>query len=176
MTVLTLAPLGLPLPKSWLAELGAPRVATKYPNSWPSNSNAAAGIKALDTALHTTAGDLVVYGHSMGAQVAAKWLREIGLTSDIDPARVRFYLTGNPERPGGRGGNYPGGKGGVGIPPDTRYTVTDITRKGDFWSDSGSFLTGTVIHCNYGNVHLSVTALAPDATTAAGNVTYITVP
>lgn len=139
-----------------------------YPNI-PSAGNAARGVEALDKALQVTPGPVVVFGHSMGAQVASKWLRERGPSSDVDPARVRFLLCGNPERKYGGalcvastpkylGLTVQPSYGGPGIPDDTPYTVIDYARQYDFWADAPTVADPSKeaakngsqgIHCNY---------------------------
>jgi hypothetical protein len=142
---------------------------------WPSNGNAAQGVEALDAALHNNLGE-VVYAHSMGAQVIAKWLREVAPTSDVDPARVMFYCTGNPERPSGRGGYYPGPPNtpGSGYPADCQYRIIDIARKGDYFAASGPFYPGYFVHMSYGSVRSDTPN--PLSRTENGPITYLTVP
>jgi pimeloyl-ACP methyl ester carboxylesterase len=146
----------------------------RYPNI-PSPRNAAKGVVALDAALHRTDGPVIVFGHSMGAQIASKWLREYGGHSSIDPARVTFLLCGNPERKYGGAlcvpstPRYLGMKvqpsyGGPGIPDDTRYTVLDYSRQYDWWSDAATSVSpakaavanmSQAIHCDYFRVGLN---------------------
>jgi len=150
-TVLGLDPAFFPVMKTWMRNYattgGRAFQRVPYANV-PSPRNAAKGVVALDAALHRTDGPVVVFGHSMGAQVASKWLREYGGHSDIDPARVTFLLCGNPERKYGgalfapSAPRFLGGMmkaqpsyGGPGIPDDTRFTVLDYSRQYDWWSD-----------------------------------------
>lgn len=118
-----------------------PYVATKIPYvNWTFESFANGGKEKLDTYLHRYVGTrILVVGHSMGAQVIYKWLREEAETSDISPFEVTFICTGNLERlyngfPGG--GDYPGGPDGTGLPDGAHgYRVIDIARQYDFWAD-----------------------------------------
>lgn len=143
----------------------------------PSGSTARRGMLALDSALHRFEGQKIVFGHSMGAQVACKWLREKGPTSDISPSEVTFLLAGNPERKYGgalmvqtppkyQGVKLTAAYGGPGVPDATPYTVVDYARQYDFWADAPTAAQpnfaartliqqrGNVIHCNYFNVGL----------------------
>lgn len=175
MIVLGLDPAFFPVMGVWLNRYattgGRTFTRVRYPNI-PSAGNARRGVEALDRALHGTDGPLVVFGHSMGSQVAAKWLREIGPASDVDPAAVTWLLCGNPERKYGGAlcvadtprywGPVQASYGGPGIPEDTPYTVVDYARRGDFWADapdprSPFTLAGPgsqQVHCNYFSVGL----------------------
>ena len=109
-----------------------------YPASFASQS-IPKGVAALDKLLKSIPGEKLVYGHSQGAQVASRWLRE--RSHDIDappPNMVSFLLIGNPLR---KYGGYIIGKpevGGMkGLPTlnDTQYKVVDIKMQYDGWSD-----------------------------------------
>jgi hypothetical protein len=118
-----------------------PYIPTKIPYiNLPFEGFANGGMNKLDTYLHKWVGTrILVVGHSEGAQVIYKWLRELGATSDIDPTEVTYICTGNLERlyngfPGG--GDYPGGVDGTGLPDGAHgYRVIDIARQYDFWAD-----------------------------------------
>lgn len=183
-TVLTLAPAYFGLPNNWLrGELFAGNAVTAvgYPNT-PSAANAAAGVANLDAALHATPGRITVVGHSEGAQVINKWLREKGPTSDIDPARVDFVLTGDPERKGTGAmvaSNRPwwvvAAYGGPGLPADTRYRVRNLRRVGDFFADYTHCTdqgAGMAAHNDYTQVSLNNATVD----TVEGNVTYLSAP
>lgn len=149
-TVLGLDPAFFPVMGTWMNDFATSNGRTFrrvwYPNI-PSADNAEAGVAALDRHLHQTPGMKIVFGHSMGAQVAAKWLRERGPTSDIPPSEVVFVLGGNPERKYGGALSVPTRPklwdmwrveptyGGPGIPDDTPYTVIDYARQYDWWAD-----------------------------------------
>lgn len=189
-TVLTLDPAFFPVMRVWLNKFAttAPHTCKKvgYLNI-PSAGNAARGVAALDRALHETSGPKIVFGHSMGSQVAAKWLRERAASSDVDPDQVAFLLCGNPERKYGGAlcvedtpkywGPVQASYGGPGIPDDTRYTVVDYARRGDFWADApdprSPFTMARPgdqkVHCNYFSVGLN----DPDVVSyTEGNRTY----
>lgn len=195
--VLGLEPAFFPVMQTWMRHYatsgGRTFVKVRYPNI-PSARNAATGVDRLDDALHATAGQVVVFGHSMGAQVIYKWLREVGPTSDIDPTRVKFLSCGNPERKYGGTLRVPtvprtsfGLKvqptyGGPGIPGDTPYTVIDYVRQYDWWADypnvenpsTEAMRNASVgIHMNYWGVGLD----DPDVRShTEGNVTYLLKP
>lgn len=129
----------------------------KYPNTYfdglryvPAVKAVARGAQALDDMLtaHFTgradAEDVVVYGVSMGSQVACKWLREYGPRSTVPSGKVSFLLLANPEQP--FHGIYradPGlvwfmklpDYGGVGVPANTPFSVTDVCRQYDGMAD-----------------------------------------
>lgn len=172
--------------------------AIDYPNT-PSNANAAAGAAAVNTILnsYTPSHDVIIYGHSMGAQVIYKWLREYGPTSTIPTSKVLFVSTGNPERkcsgvsvvrPGDYPAAYPGtgGEGvGYGLPAaPTPYTVIDLARQYDFYADHPATLTNRVAMQNIGSIlcpiHRDYNTVGfndpRNVVTVEGNVTYVTVP
>lgn len=134
----------------------------------PSLANAEEGAANLDNALHSYPGlKMVVETQSMGSQVAYKWLRDYGPTSDIDPDDVIFAGTGNLERKYGGAATVPesgisADYGGIGIPDDTPYTVYDVARQYEFWCDypTGEMnelaglnaLAGFFLHLDYSQV------------------------
>lgn len=157
----------------WAPGSGNTRVDIQYNNLWPSNTNALDGRDKLNTAL--TSGYPTPYyivGHSMGAQVVYKWLRELGPTSAVSTTTTTFICTGCPERkyggaaviqPSKYPAVYPGGSGGVGLPATMRYTLIDIARQYDGWADYpnndsiAAALTNaqkgqSTIHVDYGDV------------------------
>lgn len=92
---------------------------------------------------------LLVFGHSRGAQTINKLFRErkADLVANIDPARVLFVSSGNPERKhngasvihySGHQPVYPGTPpylNGYGLPDPTPFVVHDIARQYDEWAD-----------------------------------------
>ena len=150
-TVLGLDPAFFPVMGIWMDNFATSNGRTFrrvwYPNI-PSRRNSELGVAALDKQLHETPGVKIVFGHSMGAQVAAKWLREKGPTSDIPASDLVFILGGNPERKYGGALLVPARPklwgfwpieptyGGPGIPDDTPYTVIDYARQYDWWADA----------------------------------------
>ena len=180
-------------------------------NNWTiSDAAATEDMNDLDDLMHTHIASsaslpIVVAGHSRGGQVIYKWLREIGPTSDIDPADVLFISSGNPERkyngasyvnPAGKPAVYPGTGGagvGYGLPSTpTAYTVIDIARQYDEWADypnnyaAGPAIDnintiGSGIHSGYssGTGPIDVDGgynPAEWAVFVEGNVTYLTAP
>lgn len=97
------------------------------------------GVAALDAALRSTPGPIIVLAHSQGAQVASHWMRE----HSADPSapagnRVTFILLGNPLRScGGRGIGHRefGGTIGEPTPKSTPWKVVDVARRYDGWAD-----------------------------------------
>lgn len=156
----------------------------------PGNGNG--GRDAINTILHTHTPNshVIIYGHSMGAQMIYKWLRDYGPTSDIDPATVTFVSTGNPERP--RTGvsrvrplQYPAMYGGVGFPAGTPYRVIDLARQYDFAADHPTATSNFPAMLNIGNlftcpIHTDYTKVGINDPTnvvwVEGNVTYILCP
>jgi len=161
VTVFTLAPGVFEYPPGWfqngvgLFESPNQRVRIPYPN-FPSDAHLDTGVANLDQYLHDFMGNTannghraVVVGHSFGAEVQDAWLREKGPTSDIDPNRVEFILTGDPEAKYNGCMNIPAtvtesppcefrydGGGTKGFPDGTRYSVTVVARQYDFWADA----------------------------------------
>lgn len=113
-------------------------VQVHYPASLASDS-IDRGVAALDEALHSTEGKVVVFAHSQGAQVVSRWLREHASDPDApDPARVSFLLIGNPLRKyggAGVGADELDGRVGLATPNDTQYHVTDVALQYDGWAD-----------------------------------------
>lgn len=178
-------------------------------NNWTiSDAAATEDMNDLDDLMHTHIASsaslpIVVAGHSRGGQVIYKWLREIGPTSDIDPADVLFISSGNPERkyngasyvnPAGKPAVYPGTGGagvGYGLPSTpTAYTVIDIARQYDEWADYPNVYTNkramaavknNGIHVKYPNNTPNIAAdgsytASQWAVFTEGNVTYLTAP
>lgn len=129
----------------------------KYPNTFveglryvPAVEAVRRGAQALDDMLSAhfdgrpDADGVLVYAVSMGSQVACKWLREYGPTSPLPTDKVSFLLLANPEQP--FHGIYAADPklvwfmtlpdyGGVGVPADTRFAVTDLCRQYDGMAD-----------------------------------------
>ena len=140
------------------------------------------GVTALDAALKSTAGEVIGFGHSQGAQVISRWLRQHAGDKDApDPDRVSFVLTGNPLRATGRitGGNEVDGGPALPTPEDTRYRVRDVARQHDGWALRGSLWGRNGVmgmfgdHFLYRNVDLFDPAPLDGWT--VGNTTYLTV-
>ncbi len=149
-----------------------------YPN-WPGFlDNVKRGAAAFDKAAKLAEPPIVAVGHSLGAQVLNYWLREYAPDSSIDPATMRFVVTGDPERRYGGVINNPDAPheaqyGGVGIPLGTIYPYLSFTRQYDYYSDHPTDRSVQVavwnaqagfsaVHRAYDDVSLS----------AASNITY----
>jgi pimeloyl-ACP methyl ester carboxylesterase len=144
-TVLTLEPLDFNIVgNTMLHNLRGEPVANNavvqvvYPASFAAAS-IPKGVAALDKLVKTIAGPKLVYGHSQGAQVASRWLREHADDYNAPPENLlKFLLIGNPLR---KYGGYIIGKpevgGMTGLPTlnDTQYEVTDVKMQYDGWAD-----------------------------------------
>lgn len=181
----------------------------KYPNTYfhglryvPAVAAVQRGAKALDDMLtahfdgRPDADDVLVYGVSMGSQVACKWLREYGPTSPVPTDKVSFLLLANPEQP--FHGIYQADPklvtfmklpdyGGVGVPAGTPFTVTDLCRQYDGMADFpnlpapqvnspavlNAVLGLVVVHNNYFRLDIG----NPDnLRVRRGNITYVLSP
>lgn len=133
--------------RGWARQTGSVRRLMYGPIPHP--AFAEGRVEMLDQAIHGTAGMVYVVGWSEGARIAAKWLRDKGPTSPVDPSRIVFILLGNPERK--HGGvcvvpspprklfgliNPEADYGGCGVPEDTRYRVFDLARQYGGWEDA----------------------------------------
>ena len=146
-------------------------------------SGSADGAKTLNAAILATKGEVVAFGHSLGAVSMSRWLRDYAPTSDPDlPSRLSFILAGNSRR---RHTGFLTALGWVPsatIPFDTPFRVIDVARKGDGWAvwpsnilDLGAVMRAlwgqANIHPYYQDVSLSDPA---NATFTEGNVTFVT--
>lgn len=181
----------------------------KYPNTYvdglryvPAVKAVERGAQALDDMLTAhfnaapDADDVVVYGVSMGSQVACKWLREYGPRSAVPSGKVSFLLLANPEQP--FHGIYRADPklvkfmklpdyGGVGVPANTPFAVTDLCRQYDGMADYPNRPAGQVgsravvnallglflIHNNYFRLDLDS---RDTIRVNRGNVTYVLSP
>ncbi|TPG32767.1 PE-PPE domain-containing protein [Mycolicibacterium hodleri] len=145
------------------------------------------GVTKLDQWIRTTPGPKIVFGHSLGASVIYRWLRQHSFDpSAPPPSELRFITTGAPER---RGTGYvwtdPEGKNqyrareGFGIPANTPYRVVDVCRKWDgfcyFIPGDQRSLDGQMSkrHTDYSDIDLNDPANQVDV---EGNVTEVLVP
>lgn len=143
-----------------------------------------AGVDTLDRAIRGVKGDMIVFGHSQGAQIAGEWVRKYaGDRTAPGPDRLRFILTGNPQR-----GRAHGAKGGgtslvdgsalPDTPNNARWTVWDIARAGDKYADP---LPGVLNGMRGGGIHtfgyfgLDLDVLPPPVE-IVGNTHYFVVP
>jgi len=113
-------------------------VQVMYPASF-ANQSIPKGVAALDALVKKIPGPKLVYGHSQGAQVASRWLREHANDFDAPPeSLLSFLLIGNPLRKyGGYIIDRPEVGGEIGKPTvnDTQYRVTDVKMQYDGWAD-----------------------------------------
>lgn len=113
-------------------------VQVMYPASFASNT-IPKGVAVLDMLLKKIPGEKLVFGHSQGAQVASRWLREHSHDFDAPPENLlSFLLIGNPLRKYGGfiiGKPEVGGMIGLPTPNDTQYEVTDVKMQYDGWAD-----------------------------------------
>lgn len=188
--VLTLQPLDLDLVNPMPQELGGALCAANscvnvnYPASLFSQG---VGVAALNAALRTTPGPVVVFGGSEGAQVASDWVAKYADTvAAPTPSKVSFVLIGNPSAPTPVG-RQTGGPLYPNIPANNPYQITDVARQYDGWADwpnnSGSagyqkaalnaLIGMATIHDDYFSVDLNS---AGNARRKQGNATYIIVP
>lgn len=167
-TVLTIAPLGgydmTGWCGGWAARQGkvveVPSAANLSVRAIP---NAAVECDELIHETLTAGDDALVFAHSQGCQVAGEWLRRY---ANADPARVRFVLTGNPERAHfGYAARKPTWVWGGNIrgltPNDTPYRVLDIGRHSDRWANSPGGVTSLLAFLPHSG-HLDYSSVNPD--------------
>jgi PE-PPE domain len=103
------------------------------------------GVTQLNAAINATPGKKIVFGHSLGAVVAYRWIKDIGPTWPGNPADLEFVVLGNPAN------KYTGYlatatlpsewiDGDIDlaentIPVDTPYKVIDFVKQYDGWAD-----------------------------------------
>lgn len=187
-TILTIAPLGgADMTKwcgGWAARQGdvveVPSAAKLTVDTIP---EAAAELDALiHETLTRTRGDVIVFAQSQGAQVAGQWLRRYANT---DPSRLRFVLTGNPERAfygyAARKPKWVWGGNIRGLTPNrTPYLVLDIGRNSDRFANSLYGLAALLAflphpgHLNYSKVNPD--EIDPEHIVEVGNTKYANVP
>lgn len=143
------------------------------------------GVDALDDALTTTSGTKIVFGHSLGAAVACRWLRDEGPISAIPANELSFVLIGNPVRRYG-GIDY---RSEYACPTNTAYDVLDIARQYDVFADWPSVttspalffamvteMTGLLPLHVYGYLDVDPTDTTTNLTATVGNITYMLAP
>lgn len=154
------------------------------------------GATMLNAFLTSGTGQMVVFGHSLGAVVSSYWLNHYAADSGISPTDLSFVFIGNSvHKYGGALGPESGSEWqnwfgtGVAAPDNTPYTVTDVIRQYDGWAD---WPTGTPnldadfnalsgqnsVHPNYQNVSVNPAAAGnvsytPAVSGSPGNITYI---
>lgn len=189
-TVLTIAPLGGTDMRTWCGGWATRQGGEVIEVQSAANLSAKAIPEAaaeLDGMIHESLAvgrtDIVVFGHSQGAQVASEWLRTY---TSAPHDRLRFVLTGNPERAhygyAARKPSWiPGGNIGGLTPEDTGYRVLDIGRSSDRWANSYSGLAALLAFLPHPG-HLNYSQVDPDRidprhlATVVGTTTYANVP
>jgi hypothetical protein len=148
------------------------------------------GASLLNSYLTAGTGEMVVFGHSLGAVVGSYWLANYGPDSSIEPADLSFTFIGNSVSPYGGALGPEGGAEwnnwfttAANYETSSPYAVADIKRQYDGWTD---WCTGTLnvdaefnalagqnsVHPNYQNVSASPTA-SGNVSHTVGNTTYI---
>lgn len=144
------------------------------------------GEHKLDDWIRSTPGKKIAMGHSLGALVIYKWLRDHSSDPTApSPGELSFITLGAPER-AGTGYAYSDPNGmfayrkdqGLGLPANTPYKVVDVCRQWDGWcdwvpGDDRSKKGQTVLHIDYNNIDINDPA---NQVTVTGNITEIMVP
>lgn len=149
-----------------------------------------AGRDVLNDYIRATPGKKIVFAYSRGAQFASEWLRAYADAPDApSPSDLSFVLIGNPQRRlGGTLGTTLDGVRLLPTPDDTRYPVTDLTRRRDGWSNADNWPARTtlaartelasrgkfVVHANYAFNSLDDPRNMVRA--VVGNTTYLVGP
>ena len=144
------------------------------------------GERKLQDWMHATPGRKIVMGHSQGALVIYRWLRDHSFDGAAPPpSELSFISLASSER---RDTGYalfdPTGmyadrkQFGMGLPADTPYRVLDVCIKWDgycYWvpGDERSKKGQSTLHLQYNDVDVNSPANQVDV---AGNVTYVLVP
>lgn len=135
----------------------------------------------LDTAMHATTGQKIVFGHSLGAVAACYWLAHYGPSTSISAADLQFVLIGNSVRPYGGFCFDINWFGTLTVPTNTPFQVYDIARQYDGWADfptNSNNLTADYnalagqgsVHPAYQNVNIND---PNNSTYSVGNIHYI---
>jgi PE-PPE domain len=159
----------------------------------------ARGVKSLDNAIKSTAGDKVVFGISQSAVIIAMEKKKL-LTDPKAPLpdELSFVVEGNPTRPnGGLMARFPGlsvpfvGITSIGAAPDTPYDTVDVARQYDFFADFPEYPLNLVadlnalmgffyVHLNYAPAN-DLSSVPPEnirtvTNSLGGTTTYYLVP
>lgn len=155
-----------------------------YPASLNKNS-ITDGVKAFDKAVRSTPGLKIGFGHSQGAQVMSRWMRQYKDDPTAPgPSELMFILIGNPLRSTGGyiiGRPEVGGDTGLPTPLDTPWPIVDCARRYDGWPDwvtdesnklavQNANSGKTSYHTHYENVDLFD---ANNTVWTSGNTTYV---
>lgn len=169
-TVLTIAPLGGHDMSKWCGSWAARQgdvVEVHTAANLSVNAIPDAALE-LDAVIHETLtgtrGDVIVFAHSQGPQVAGEWLRKY---ANADPSRLRFVLTGNLERQyfgyAARKPKWIPAGNILGLTPNnTPYYVLDIGRVSDRFANSLTGLAALLAFLPHSG-HLDYSGVNPDA-------------
>jgi diacyltrehalose acyltransferase len=148
------------------------------------------GAQMLNAYLNQGGGNMVAFGHSLGAVVCNYWLNVYAPTTNIPYSHLSFVWIGNSVNVygGALGPNthawLPNWFGfNVAAPSGTSYTCTNITRQYDGWADwptgtmnvdaeMNAFSGQSIVHNSYQNINPSPTATG-NVSHVVGNITYI---
>lgn len=155
-----------------------------YPASL-SRKSITTGVANFNAAVRSTPGQKIGFGHSQGAQVMTRWMKQYKDDPTVPgPSELMFVLIGNPLRStGGYIIGRPEVDGLLGLPTalDTPWTIVDVSRRYDGWADWVTDETNKIavqnansgkqlIHTHYENVNL----FDPNNTVwTVGNTTYV---
>lgn len=160
----------------------------------PSNDLTYAGLLKgrdnLNDSIRNTPGKKIVFGYSRGAQIASEWLRTYaGKAGAPSASDLSFVLIGNPQRRlGGDLGKTLDGVALQPTPDNTRYTVTDISRRWDGWANADNWPDGPnsgaqakLANNKFSGAHTSYWSTSIDSPqnqtrAVVGNTTYVVAP
>lgn len=161
------------------------RVSIDYPANLEPNS-ITEGVRLLDEQIRSTVGNIILFGHSQGAQVISAWMDKYRDDPTAPgPDRLMAVLTGNPQRyPTGRlvGGFVVGGGIGKATSITTPWRIVDVARQGDSWAvrdNTRSFwqqLADMVFDLEHANYYFVDLTAEPLSVQQYGNTTSIVVP
>jgi hypothetical protein len=164
--------------KGFATRKGHRQIQVKYPATLDPSGTGSIRIGAdnLDKLIRSTKGPKIVLGYSQGAQVVGAWLRKYAHRPDAPGwDELSFVLIGNPERGIGR---QPWVEKST--PEDTGYSIRDVTRKGDNWSDWQGQTKSRFVAL-FGSVHndywkTDIFDPRGEVQAVVGNTTYVRVP
>lgn len=161
---------------------GNTQIQVPYNNMGLFRNTVQQGASMLNQFLAAGTGQMVVFGHSLGAVVSSYWLANYASGSGISPTNLSFVFIGNSvHKYGGALGPESGAEwanwfgAGVTAPDNTPYTVTDVIRQYDGWADwptgTGNLQADFNALAGQNSVHASYQNTNPNPS-AAGNVSY----
>lgn len=107
-------------------------------NNWTLNAEtgSADGARKFNEAILRTEGDVVGFGHSLGAVSIGRWLHDYGPRAGQDLVdRLSIVLIGNSRRRYGGLLTAWGWNENCAVPVDTPFKVVDLARQYDGWAD-----------------------------------------